>query len=64
MKTEKELNGKIMEITTQIQETHPELSEFLNEMPVTIPNESSPEINEKNLKDYYISLKNLLNKYA
>jgi len=61
METEKELNAKILEKTSEILESHPELMEFLNEMPVTIPNEDKPEINIKILKDYYNSLDNILN---
>ena len=64
METEKELNAKIMAITMLIHEQHPELSKFLEEMPETIPNENNPEINVKNLKEYYLSLTNLLNKYV
>jgi hypothetical protein len=62
METEKELNEKILAKTLEIQQKHPELCEFLNEMPVTIPNESNPEINIKNLKDYYESLNQILKK--
>ena len=62
MKTEKELNAKIISLTLKIQEKHPELSKFLEEMPVTIPSESNPEINIKILKEYIESLKNLLKK--
>ncbi len=64
METEKDLNAKILEITMQIQENHPELSKLLDEMPVTIPNEGNPEIKVKNLKEYYLSLTNLLKKYV
>ena len=62
--TVNELNEKIMAVTMQIQETHPELSKFLDEMPVTIPNENKPQINSKVLQDYYESLKNILNEFA
>ena len=64
METEKDLNAKILATTMQIQEKHPELSKLLDEMPITIPDESKPEINEENLEEYYTSLKNLLDKYA
>ena len=46
-----------------IQENYPELSKYLNEMPVTIPDESTPEINGMILKQYYESLTDLLRKY-
>ena len=63
METEKELNGKIMAITLLIQEKFPELLNFLNEMPVTIPNESTPEITSKKLTEYYDSLSKTLKAY-
>jgi len=63
METEKEINAKILALTMQIQDKHPELSELLGEMPVTIPTASNPEINRKVLTDYYDSLKSILKKY-
>ncbi len=60
---EKELNSKIMEITMIIKEKYPELLEFLNEMPETIPVEKNPEISLKNLNTYYKSLSSVLTKY-
>ncbi|HEY3371815.1 MAG TPA: hypothetical protein VGK10_13255 [Prolixibacteraceae bacterium] len=62
MKTEKELNAKILSLTMKIRERRPELVKYLEEMPITIPNESDPEITLKILKEYIESLKNLLNK--
>lgn len=62
-KREKDLNSKIMEITMVIKEKYPELLEFLNEMPVTIPVEKNPEITLKTLKTYYESLISVLTKY-
>ena len=64
MKTENEINKDIIETTMVIDETFPELSKYIEEMPVTIPNTNEPEINETNLKDYQSSLDALLNKYA
>lgn len=62
MKTEKELNAKIMSLTLEIREKRPELVNFLEEMPITIPNGNDPEITHKILKDYIESLKNLIKK--
>lgn len=64
MKTENEINKDIIETTMVIDETFPELSKYIEEMPVTIPNTNEPEINETNLEDYQSSLDVLLNKYA
>jgi hypothetical protein len=64
MKTEKELNDDILKITMLIQEKYPELSKYIAEMPVTIPNEATPEITIKILKEYYESLDILVKDYA
>ena len=62
METKREWNEKILAITMLIHEKRPELSKYLAEMPITIPDESKPVINIKVLKDYYDSLDNLLTK--
>ncbi len=64
MKNENELTTQIIEITMHIREEHPELSKYLTEMPVTIPDVKNPEINSKELQDYIDSLEELFNKYA
>jgi hypothetical protein len=64
LESEKELNVKILDITMIIQEKYPELSKYLGEMPVTIPDKKSPEINDKNLREYYDSLTSILENYA
>jgi hypothetical protein len=63
METVKELNGKILAITMKIKDNFPELSKYIEEMPVTIPDEQHPDITQTNLKAYYDSLSALLNKY-
>ena len=60
---EKDLNSKIMKITMMIMNHYPELSQYLEEMPVTVPSENDPEINLNHLKSYYESLISLLKKY-
>ncbi|MDZ7742857.1 MAG: hypothetical protein U5Q03_14230 [Bacteroidota bacterium] len=60
---EKDLNSKILKITMWIKDHHPELSPYLEEMPVTVPSENDPEITLNQLKSYYESLKSLLKKY-
>ena len=60
---EADLNSKILKITMTIMEQYPELSKYIEEMPVTIPNEKNPEITLSNLKTYYESLSLMLNKY-
>ncbi|MDD3722882.1 MAG: hypothetical protein PHW92_10440 [Lutibacter sp.] len=60
---EKDLNLKIMEITIIIKDKYPELLEYLNEMPVSIPAEKNPDITLKNLNNYYDSLNSVFTKY-
>ncbi|CAN1535404.1 hypothetical protein MCETHM1_01547 [Flavobacteriaceae bacterium] len=64
MKSEKELNQKILKTTMLIRKEYPELSKYLLEMPETIPDVKNPEMNTKVLKDYLSSLKEILDKYA
>ena len=64
MKTEKELNDDILAITMKIRNEHPELIKYLDELTITIPDKSSPEINRKVLADYYQSLKKIVIKYV
>ncbi|MCF8326411.1 MAG: hypothetical protein K9I84_15745 [Leadbetterella sp.] len=63
MKTIDKLNDDILKITLKIQTEYPEISVYLTEMPVTIPNVSSPKINTTSLSEYYESLKILLKDY-
>lgn len=60
---EKDLNSKILKITMMIKDHHPELSQYLEEMPVTVPSESDPEMTLNHLRSYYESLNSLLMKY-
>lgn len=64
MKTEIELNTAILDITMKIKEQYPELSKYITEMPVTIPNMENPDINLVALQDYYSSLRIVLKDYV
>ena len=59
MESENKLNEKIMTIINRIENKHPELLKYLDEMPMTIPKENNPEINIKILKEYYESLEKI-----
>jgi len=63
MKTEEELYAAILKITMKIRIQFPELSMYILEMPVTIPNVGNPVMNCKVLQDYYDSLRILLKDY-
>jgi 3-oxoadipate enol-lactonase len=58
-----DLNSKILKITMTITEDYPELSKYLDEMPLTVPSEKDPEITLKLLRTYYESLNSLLDNY-
>ncbi|RAR72595.1 hypothetical protein [Flavobacterium aciduliphilum] len=64
METEQEINAKIMKVTMVIHENYPELSKYLNEMPITVPVDSNPEVNVKNLQKYYDTLLTLFRNYV
>jgi len=59
----KALNSKIVGITLAINDQCPELSEFLEEMPATIPSENNPEMTLSHLLAYYESLNSIFNNY-
>lgn len=63
MKTELELNEKIVELTNSIRKNHPELVKFLDELPITVPYQENPSVTIKALSDYYDSLVKLVKGY-
>lgn len=62
MDTEKDLLVKIMLVTRKIQDEHPELCEFLSELPETVPSEEYHQIDVESLRNYLESLNELLEK--
>lgn len=56
-----EWNDKIMTLIEKLKEDHPELIIFLDEISVTIPDDSDPHITIGILKEYYQTLLNLEN---
>lgn len=63
MISEGELNAEILRVTLMIHTEYPELSKFIEEMPVTIPNVDQPEMNISILSDYLDSLNSLIFHY-
>lgn len=53
----------LLNVTMRIYEQYPELSKYLEKMPVTLPTLENPCISLHNLTKYYNSLNSLLNKY-
>ena len=64
MQTEHQLTDDILKITLVIKGQYPELAKYIEEMPVTIPDKETPQINTKNLQTYYDSLLSLVKKYS
>lgn len=64
MKTANEISKDIINTTIGIEQDFPELLKYINEMPVSIPNVSQPEITVENLKDYSDSLNEMVTKYS
>ncbi|WP_117880286.1 hypothetical protein [Aureibaculum luteum] len=64
MESQNELNDKIRLTTTKIQEEHPELIKYINEIPRSFLSNVDKGINNIELKSYLDSLNNLLETYA
>lgn len=56
-----DLNEKIMSLIEILKEDHPELINFLDEIPMTIPDDTDPHITVNILKEYYQTLLDLEN---
>jgi len=57
------LTIKILNVTMLIRDKYPELSKYIEEMPVTIPSDNEPEITLKKLQDYFDSLYLIVHNY-
>lgn len=65
MKTEKELNAEILDLTMIIREKFPELVAYLDDLPGARPDGKNPEITMiNNLQEYCNSLKSLVENYV
>ncbi|HLO90462.1 MAG TPA: hypothetical protein VK172_04785 [Lentimicrobium sp.] len=56
LETEQDMTVRINEITSLIQDKYPELLPYIAEIPVTVPSDPTPQVNNQILKDYYDSL--------
>ncbi|TYA52193.1 hypothetical protein [Formosa maritima] len=63
MKTVKELLQNISELIRDIETNYPELYQYLDENPVTIPNMQHPKVTTEELENYLETLNDLLDKY-
>ncbi|MDY0780880.1 hypothetical protein [Tenacibaculum sp. IB213877] len=63
MKSIQKIMEEITQLTYNIEINYPELYQFLNENPETIPSTDHPEIDEKTLQNHLDSLKQVLKHY-
>ncbi|WP_250433587.1 hypothetical protein [Hanstruepera flava] len=63
MKNVQELLTEITQVTRDIETNYPEVYQYLDENPVTIPNMEHPKVDASELEDYLESLKDLIKKY-
>ena len=63
MKKLQRLTKEINELTLRIEQDYPELYQYLDENPITIPDRETPEISVNSFVDYLDSLKSLLERY-
>ena len=61
---ERQLTKDILKITLAIRSEYPELSKYIDEMPVTIFDNETPPVNIKNLQTYYESLQSFVKEYS
>jgi hypothetical protein len=64
MESQKYLNDNIRLTTLKIQEEHPELIKYINEIPRNYLVKKEVEVNNKALKEYLDSLNNILETYS
>jgi hypothetical protein len=63
MGNNRQLLEEITNLTYRIETEYPELYQFLDENPMTMPTEAHPEVDTKVLKDYLEDLKQILARY-
>lgn len=64
MKTTAELEQDIVDITLKIHKEFPELSKYITEMPDNYSGKNANQITQKNFKEYYNSLQEVLLEYT
>ena len=65
MELSQKLLTEITQITRDIEDNYPELQKYLDENPMTLPNENNEnaKMDDEALKEYLDSLKELVRKY-
>lgn len=65
MKLSQTILSEITQITREIEDHYPELEKYLDERPITLPDENNPdaEVDDNALLEYLNGLKALVTKY-
>ena len=65
MKLSQSILAEITQVIRDIKDNYPELQKYLDERPMTLPDENDPnaKVDNKVLEEYLSSLKNLVSKY-
>jgi hypothetical protein len=64
MKAIQDILKEITQVTNTIETNYPELYQFLDENPMTIPDVENPEIDKEIMLKYLGDLKHMLKQYA
>ena len=54
---------EISRVTRDIEDNYPELYKYIDENPMTLPDESQPDVDNQAFKEYLESLKSMLAEY-
>lgn len=65
MKLSQSILTEITQVIRDIEDNYPELQKYLDERPMTLPDENDPDakVDDEVLKEYLSSLNNLVSKY-
>ena len=61
MESKKEIDEEIVELTTKIIDQYPELTKYIDELPISIPN--TGQLSVSDLASYRNTLKTMINSY-
>ena len=65
MELSRSILSEIIQITREIEDNYPELKKYLDERPITLPDENDPNarVDDKVLSEYLKGLKEMVSKY-
>ncbi|WP_142784505.1 hypothetical protein [Changchengzhania lutea] len=64
MSSSSKILSEIFRLKLEIATRYPELMKYLDEEPITIPNQAKPKVDDASLNEYLHTLKNLIEKYG